>query len=130
MASGITVLGGFAITGVVMVVIAALAGSRVGARIGLFLAISLLPLPLVVFGVTNQRALLAFVISVCLARAIDFAVGPVPGGFPARLAYSFAFLALVDTVPASSRARTFDRRSAVSATIFVRPQNERAAKRR
>jgi hypothetical protein len=113
-----TLLAGFAIWGAAMIVVAALGGSPAGARIGLVLSASLLPLPFFVEGGTS-RALLAFAIAVGLARAIDFAYGPAPAGFAARLAYLFALLVFVDTFSKSRCGRTFNQRAAMRAIVAV-----------
>ena len=115
----LTVSAGFALWFGGMVLTAALARNRVGSRVGLLLSASLLPLPALVTGEPLQRGLLAFVIAACLARAVDFAFGRAPNGFGARLTYSFAFLASVDTLNVSSRTRDFDGRSAAQVALAV-----------
>mgnify|MGYP001263460096 FL=1 len=115
----LTVLTGFAIAGAAMVIVAALGGSRIGARVGVLVAVVLLPLPALVAGVAIPTGFLALVIAASLARAMDFAFGRAPTGFAARLLYSFAFLAMVDTLLVSRRKRSFDRRSATKIIIAL-----------
>ncbi|HVT05119.1 MAG TPA: MBOAT family protein [Thermoanaerobaculia bacterium] len=108
---------GVAIWAAAMFLIAALGGSRIGARVGVLVAVLLLPLPVLVTGVAIRIGLLAFLIAACLARAVDFAFGRAPRGFGARLLYSFAFLAFVDTLLVSRRSRSFDGGSAARIVI-------------
>ena len=114
-----TVLAGITIWTAAMITIAALADNRNGARAGLVIALSLVPMPAFVSGSPFAQCLMAFLVLVCLARAVDFVFGRSPAGFARRLLYVFAMFAFADTLVALPRDRCFDWRSGAKMLIAL-----------
>ena len=117
MFKGMAVLAGVTIWVSEMIVIAALAAHRTGARLAFLTAGLLLPVPAFVAGAPIQRGLLAFAFEISLVRAAQLALSPLPGSFGARLVYLGSFVAFVDTRAASRSGRRFDVRLAAKIVL-------------
>jgi hypothetical protein len=77
----------------------------------------LVPLPVLVIGSPVAKVMTAFVVVVLFVGSMDFAFGPRPITFPARVAHIFGFLLLIDTTQIKVLPKRFDGRAA--AQIFA-----------
>lgn len=84
----------FLILGTEALVVAALAASRTGARVGVVLALLMLPIPAFVAAPPFARALLGVAFFLIVVRAFDMVRDGPPGGFARRLLH---LVAIVDT---------------------------------
>jgi len=109
----VTLLAGVTILVMEMIVVATLSARRNGARLGVLVAGLLLPVAAFVSATPIQRGLLTFAFVVCFVQAVQLSLNPFPGGFGARLASVFLFIAFIETRAASKVQRRFDARSAV-----------------
>lgn len=108
-----TIAVGFSIAVALLVLNAFLGGNRTTARAALILSILLLPLPAFVDGHPLFQGLLAFVLVLVFARAVDSSFGVVPATFASRLGADLAWLAFVDIKVRSRRPPHFNRGAAL-----------------
>lgn len=108
-----TIADGFFIAFALLVLNAFLGGNRTTSRVALILSILLLPLPAFVNSHPVPRGLLAFVLVLIFARAVDSAFGVVPTTFASRLAAAVAWLAFIDIEVRSRRLPHFNRGAAL-----------------
>ena len=108
-----TIAAGFSIAFALLVLNAFLAGSRTTSRAALALSTLLLPLPALVHGHPLPRGLLAFVLVLVFARAVDSAFGVAPTTFASRLGAAVAWLAFIDIEVRSRRLPHFNRGAAL-----------------
>ncbi len=110
---------GFALWAFALLAVAALGRTRSRARIGVLIAVALMPLPLMVGGHPMLRAALAFLLTVLLAAAVEFASGRLHKNFGRRLVFTLALHGLIDTFTAQPTPRRFDANAVVRTLVAL-----------